>query len=49
MVAPLTTTGVSDEVAQEIQMPVGAQMLEDDEEPMLVLQRSEIQALPIRS
>ena len=34
MVAPLTTAGVSDEVAQEIQMPVGPQMLEDVEEPM---------------
>ena len=35
MVAPLTTVGVSDEVAQEIQMAVGPQMLEDVEEPML--------------
>ena len=34
MVAPLTTAGVSDEVAQEIQMPVGPQMLEDVEEPI---------------
>ena len=34
MVAPLTTAGVSDEVAQEIPMPVGPQMLEDVEEPM---------------
>ena len=34
MVAPMTTAGVSDEVAQEIQMPVGPQMLEDVEEPM---------------
>ena len=34
MVAPLTTAGVSDEVAQETQMPVGPQMLEDVEEPM---------------
>ena len=34
MVAPLTTAGVSDEVAQEIQMPVEPQMLEDVEEPM---------------
>ena len=34
MVAPLTTAGVSDEVAQEIQMPVGPQILEDVEEPM---------------
>ena len=33
-VAPLTTAGGSDEVAQEIQMPVGPQMLEDVEEPM---------------
>ena len=36
MVAPLTTAGVSDEVAQEIQMPSGPRMLEDVEEPMLV-------------
>ena len=35
MVAPLTTAGVSDEVAQEIQMPLGKQMREDVEEPML--------------
>ena len=34
MVAPLTTAGVSDEVAQELQMPRGPQMLEDVEEPM---------------
>ena len=34
MVAPLTTAGVGDEVAPEIQMPVGPQMLEDVEEPM---------------
>ena len=34
MVAPLTTARVSHEVAQEIQMPVGPQMLEDIEEPM---------------
>ena len=34
MVAPLTTAGVSHEVAQEIQMPVGQQMLGDIEEPM---------------
>ena len=34
MVAPLTTAGVSDEVAQEIQMPVGPQMLEDVDELM---------------
>ena len=33
MVAPLTA-GVSDDVAQEIQMPAGPQMLEDVEEPM---------------
>ena len=35
MVAPLTTAGVSDEVVQEIQMPIGPKMLEDVEEPML--------------
>ena len=34
MVAPLSTAGVSDEVAQELQMPLGPQMLEDVEEPM---------------
>ena len=34
MVAPWTTAGVSDEVAQERQLPVGPQMLEDVEEPM---------------
>ena len=43
MVAPLSTAGVSDEVAQELQMPMGPQMLD------LVLQRSKILALPIRS
>ena len=30
----MTTAEVSDEVAPEIQMPVGPQMLEDFEEPM---------------
>ena len=34
MVAPLTTAGVSDEVAQELQMPMGPQMLEDVDEQM---------------
>ena len=34
MVAPLTTAGVSDEVAQELQMPIGPQMLEEVEEPI---------------
>ena len=34
MVAPLTTAGVSDEVAQELQIPMGQQMLEDVEELM---------------
>ena len=34
MVAPLTTAGVSDEVAQELHMPMGPQMLEDVDEPM---------------
>ena len=34
LVAPLLTAGVSDEVAQELQMPIGPQMLEDVEEPM---------------
>ena len=32
-VAPLSTAGVSDEVAQELQMPMCPQMLEDVEEP----------------
>ena len=35
LVAPLSTAGVSDEVAQELQMPMGPHMLEDVEEPML--------------
>ena len=35
MVAPLSTAGVSDEVAQELHMPMGPQVLEDVEEPML--------------
>ena len=34
LVAPLSTAGVSDEVVQELQMPMGPQMLEDVEEPM---------------
>ena len=34
IVAPLTTTGVIDAVAQELQMPMGPQILEDVEEPM---------------
>ena len=34
MVAPLSTAGASDEVAQELQMPMGPQMLEDVEEPI---------------
>ena len=34
LVAPLSTVGVSDEVAQELQMLMGPQMLEDVEEPM---------------
>ena len=36
LVAPLLTAGVSDEVAQEIQIPIGPQMLDDVEEPMPV-------------
>ena len=35
MVAPLSTAGASDEVAKELQMPIGPQMLGDVEEPML--------------
>ena len=34
MVPPLSTAGVSDEVASQLQMPIGPQMLEDVEEPM---------------
>ena len=34
LVARLSTVGVSDEVGQELQMPMGPQMLEDVEEPM---------------
>ena len=34
LVAHLLTAGVSDEVAQELQMPIGSQMLDDVEEPM---------------
>ena len=34
LIAPLSTAGVSDEVAQELQMPIGPQKLEDVEEPM---------------
>ena len=34
LVAPLSTACVSDEVAQELQMPMGPQVLEDVEEPM---------------
>ena len=35
LVAPLSTARVSDEVDQELEMPMGPQMLEDVEEPML--------------
>ena len=31
---PLMSAGVGDEVAQELQMPIGPQALEDVEEPM---------------
>ena len=34
LVAPLLTVGLSDGVAQELQMPIGPQMLDDMEEPM---------------
>ena len=34
LVAPLLTACVSDKVAQELQMPIGPQMLDDVEEPM---------------
>ena len=33
-VAPLSTAGVSDEVAQKLQMPICPRMLDDVEEPM---------------
>ena len=32
--APFVTAGVSDDVAPELQMPIGPQMLDDVEEPM---------------
>ena len=35
LVAPMLTAGVSNEVAQELQMPMCPQMLEDVEEPIL--------------
>ena len=35
LMAPLVTAGVSDDVVQEIQMPIDPQALEDVEEPML--------------
>ena len=34
LMAPLVTTGVSDDVAQELQMPISPQALDDVEEPM---------------
>ena len=34
LMAPLVTAGVSDDVAQELQMPIGPHALEDVEEPM---------------
>ena len=34
LVAPSLTSDVSDEVAQELQMPIGLQMLGDVEEPL---------------
>ena len=34
LVAPLLTAGVCDEVAQELQMPIAPQILDDVEEPM---------------
>ena len=37
LVAPLSTVAVSGEVAQELQMPMGPQMLEDVEVPMPAL------------
>ena len=51
LVAPLSTAGVSDEVAQELQMPIGPQMLDDVEEPMpaRLASHSKILALPIKS
>ena len=35
LVAPLSTAGAGDEVAQELQMPNSPQMLDDVQEPML--------------
>ena len=34
LISPLTATGVSDDVAQELQMPIGPQAVSDVEEPM---------------
>ena len=34
LMAPLVTAGVSDDVASELQMPIGPQTLDDVEEPM---------------
>ena len=36
LVALLSTAGVSDEVVEELEMPIGPQLLDDVEEPMLV-------------
>ena len=34
LISPLKATGVSDDVAQELQMPIGPQVVSDVEEPM---------------
>ena len=50
LMAPLVTTGVSDDVAQELQMLIGPQTLDDVEEPMQsFLQHSKIQTFLIES
>ena len=48
---PLVAAGVIDDVAQELQMPIGPQTWDDVEEPMLqpILQHSKIHALLIKS
>ena len=48
LVAPLLTAGVSDEVAQELQMLIGPQMLDDVGEPMPA-RPATLKDLPIES
>ena len=47
LVAPLLAAGVGDEVAQELQMPVGPQMLDDVEEPdRIVMEQHNLTQFP---